>query len=135
MEDSKRRIIEKIIGAITFFSTFLPLLLLSNNGHTCEYADNCMQIFYHGHLGICVLNAINDLCSGLSVLWFFAIVGGALEVSKDKNASSPFVFIGAMLVMSVFAALIDPSKWAFAISALLPTILFAICVAFDNYER
>lgn len=65
----------------------------------------------------------------------FAIVGGALVVSKDKNASSPFVFIGAMLVMSVFAALIDPSKWAFAISALLPTILFAICVAFDNYER
>ena len=134
MEDSKRRIIEKIIGAITFFSTFFPLLLLSNNGHTCEY-DNCMQIFYHGHLGICVLNAINDLCSGLSVLWFIAIVGGALVVSKDKNASSPFVFIGAMLVMSVFAALIDPSKWALAISALLPTILFAICVAFDNYER
>lgn len=134
MEDSKRRMKEKIIGASTFFSTFLPLLLVSNNGHTCEY-DNCMQIFYHGHLGICVLNAINDLCYGLSVLWFFAIVGGALVVSKDKNASSPFVFIGAMLVMSIFAALIDPSKWAFAISAFVPTILFAICVVFDNYER
>lgn len=134
MEYSKRRIIEKIISTITVFSTFLPTLLLSNNGHTCEY-DNCMQIYYHGHLGICVLNAINDLCTVLSALWFFAIYGGALVVSKVKNAASPFVFIGAMLVISVFAALIDPSKWAFAISALLPTILFAICAAFDNYER
>lgn len=94
-----------------------------------------MMIYYHDELGCCVEKSINDLCLFLAVLWNFAIVGGALELSKSKNSISPFIFIGVLLAVSVFAALLDPSKWKFFSASLCPAIMFTISAIYDSPKK
>lgn len=134
MEENKKQIIEKVFGIGTLVSMFIPICFLPNNGHNCEIND-CMMIFYHDKLGCCVEKSINDLCLYLAVLWNFAILGGALVLSKSKSSVSPFVFIGVLLAVSVFAALLDPSKWKFFFASLCPAIMFTISAIYDGTKK
>lgn len=126
----KDRKMEKVLGIATYISMFTPFLFLSNNGHKCEY-DDCMMIFYDDKFGCCIQKGINDLCLLLATMWSFAVVGGALVLSKNKSAISPFLFIGVLLAISVFAALLDPSKWHFVLASSIPTVMFTSCAIFD----
>lgn len=122
---------EKVLGIATCISMFIPFLFLSNNGHKCEY-DDCMMIFYDDKLGCCIEKALNDLCLFIATMWSFAVVGGALVLSKSKSAISPFLFIGVLLAISVFAALLDPSKWRFVFASSIPAVMFTSCAIYDS---
>ncbi len=131
MEGNKRANIGKALGIGTVVSMYMPILFLSNNGHDCEY-DDCMMIFYRDELGCCIEKSINDLCLFLAIMWNVAIGGGALVLSKSKNAISPFVFIVVLLAISAFAALLDPSKWKFFFVSLCPAVMFTVSAAYNN---
>ncbi len=123
---------EKVLAWCTFASLFLPMLCYHNNGHDCMW-DECMKIFYEGDLGCCVLRFTNDACMVLAVAWFFVIEGGAIIVSRSRAGSlSVFVFIAVLLAFSVFLAMLDPSKWLFAIASLVPAGMFTVCVWLDG---
>lgn len=96
--------------------------------------DECMRIYYKDRLGICVLGSINDLCLFLAVAWSFVIAGGALVVSKRKDAASPHALVLTLLSCCMYSAMLDPSKWPFAIASLVPSIFFFVCTFFD-YKR
>lgn len=126
---------EKIAAWCTFASLFLPILCYRNNGHNCMW-DECMKIFYEGDLGCCVLKFANDACMVLAVAWWFAIVEGAIIVTHSKTVPlSVFVFIAVLLACGVFLAMLDPSKWLFAIASLVPAVQFTVCVWFDDRKK
>lgn len=126
-----RKAIEQFEVWGTIFSCFIPLLFLSDNGHNCEY-DYCMKIFDGEGFGICIEKAINDFCLVLAIMWYFVVIGGLLIRDKCKTAVSPYVFICSLIAVSVFAALLDPSKWAFVFASLIPTAFFVACDILDN---
>lgn len=96
--------------------------------------DECFRIFYRGNLGICVQGAIDTLFYALALLWFCTIYGSAILLSKNKNAISPVVFMGLLMVLAVFGAFIHPAKWTFVIALLPSFILFIICIAIDKKD-
>lgn len=120
----KGKRIEKILGLCTFLSLYVPILFYRKNGHDCRY-DECMMIFYKGRLGCCIQDSLNDFCLFLAVAWWFVI-------SKCKNETSPFVVSAIMFACCVLCAILDPSKWSFAIASLAPVTLFVVCAIFDN---
>lgn len=131
MQRMEGKRIEKILGLCTFLSLYAPILFYRKNEHDCRY-DECMMIFYKGRLGCCIQDSLNDFCLFLAVAWWFVIVGGALVISKCKNETSPFVVSAIMLACCVLCAILDPSKWPFAIASLAPVTLFVVCAIFDN---
>ena len=128
----KTRRIDKMISILFLSSLFLPIIAYSN----CEFHDcmndECMRIFYRGKLGICVESAIDTMCLAMAVgVWFIAY-GSAIVWSKQKNAVSPFVIMALIELFAVYLAFVDPSKWLFAISMLIPFVIVAIAERIDN---
>ncbi len=126
-----RKAIEQLVVWGTIFSCLMPLLFLSDNGHNCD-CDYCMRIFDGGAFGVCIEKAINDFCFVLAIMWYFVVIGGLLIRNKFRTAVSPYVFICSLIAVSVFTALLDPSKWAFVFASLIPTAFFVTCDILDN---
>ena len=94
--------------------------------------DECMRIFYRGKLGICVENAIDTMCLTMTIgVWFIAY-GSTIVWSKQKNTVSPFVIMALIELLAVYLAFVDPSKWLFAISMLIPFVIVTIARSIDN---
>lgn len=128
----KRRRIDKMISILFLSSLFLPIIAYSNCEHHDCRNDECMKIFYRGKLGICVENAIDTMCLTMAIgVWFIAY-GSAIVWSKQKNAVSPFVIMTLIELFVVYLAFIDPSKWLFAISMLVPFVIVIIAGIVDN---
>ena len=121
---------QSIIGISCFATIFLPLFFLKSH-HNCEY-DKCFRVYYDGRLGMCVEKAINDMYFFIAVFWCVIIYGSALIISKSTNSISPFVVISLVLLISIYGALIDPSKWLFVISLFPSVILFVIARRLDK---
>ncbi len=128
--NTKRKLISKILGTLTFISCVLPCITFKSH-HDCTY-DDCFMIFYNGHLGCCVENSIDKMFHVIVVLWWFAIMGGALILSKSKNSVSPFVFMSTLILFAVFGSLIDPAKWICTISLIVSFTLFIVSSAVDE---
>lgn len=117
MKKIRKQKIGNVLVKCLFLSFFVIFFCLKHNGHNCEYDDRCMRIWYRGELGICVEKAIDDLCAVLPVIWYMAIIGIAVEKSAiarnngNEFSMFRFLFLAAILAVSVFAALLDPSKW------------------------
>lgn len=132
-ENSMSKNVEKIIGIAAFASLFIPFVAL-NKHHDCRY-DECMMIFADGRLGFCIESTIDSICIGIAVVWFMVITGGAMVVSKDKNAVTPFVVALLFVVAAIALACIDPSKWEFVISLIFSFVLCAISVYIDSRQK
>ena len=91
-----------------------------------------MRIFYQGKLGICVESAIDTMCLAMAVGVCFIAYGSALVWSKQKNAVSPFVIMALIELFAVYLAFVDPSKWLFAVSMLIPFIIVTIARSIDD---
>lgn len=129
-EMKKKDKLVNILGAAVILSLLLPVIGLRFH-HDCRY-DECFRIFYKGRLGICVENAVDKMFRFLAVLWYCVIMGSALVLSKNRDATSPWIIIGVIIALAVFGAFIDPAKWLFVI-ALLPSLtLFMALVAVDS---
>lgn len=125
--------LDKVIGTlgiVFFFSMWLSCLFIEHH-HDC-HEDECLRIWYEGRLGICVERAIDNMCNAISFLLPFVVCGGALVLSKNRNASSPFVVMAIVLALAVCIALIDPSKWKFVIAISVPML---ILVGASIYDR
>lgn len=122
--------IEKILGGATFVSLFLPIVFLRHH-HDCMY-DECLRISYNGKLGLCIENAFDDMFLIIAVLWWFVIPGCAIILNKRKNALSPYVIIGLLMVQAAFGAFVDPGKWVFVIALSLSALIFIICAFIDG---
>lgn len=129
MTAKQQKLISNILGTLTFISCFLPCITFKSH-HDCTY-DDCYRVFYHGNVGLCVEYAIDKMFHVIVVLWWFAIMGGALILSKSKNAVSPFVFMSTLILFAVFGAVIDPAKWICTMSFIVSFILFIISSVFD----
>lgn len=124
--------IDKMISILFLSSLFLPIIAYSNCEHHDCMNDECMRIFYRGKVGICVESAIDTMCLAMAVgVWFIAY-GSAIVWSKQKNAVSPFVIMALIELFAVYLAFVDPSKWLFAISMLIPFVIVAIAERIDN---
>lgn len=130
MTAKQRKLISKILGGLTFISCFLPCVTFKSH-HDCTY-DDCYMVFYHGNLGLCVEYAIDRLFVVIVVLWYFAIYGGALILSKSKNSVSPFVFMSSLILLAVFGSLIDPAKWTCTVSLIVSFVLFIMSSVVDD---
>lgn len=130
----KGRRIEKMISILFFSSLFLPIIVYFNCKHHDCLNNDCMKIFYRGKLGMCVENAIDTIYLAMAVgVWFIAY-GSVIVWSKQKNAISPFVVMALVELLAVYLAFVDPSKWLFAISMLIPFVI-AIIASIDNKKR
>lgn len=135
----KEKIANVLAGSL-FLSFFVMFFCLKHNGHECEY-DECMRIWYRGNLGICVEKAIDDLCSYLPCIWYMAVIGSAVvmnAIGRNKRndiSMSVFLFLAAILAVSVFAALLDPSKWGLFFAMLGSAVIFIAIVALDDSDR
>lgn len=128
----KGKRIDKMISILFLSSLFLPIIAYSNCIHHDCSNDECMRIFYRGKLGICVESAIDAMCLAMAVgVWFIAY-GSAIVWSKQKNAVSPFVIMSLIELLAVYLAFVDPSKWLFAASMLIPFIIVTIARSIDN---
>lgn len=67
-------------------------------------------------------------------VWFI-VLGSAFVWSKRINAVSPFVAMFLTELFAVFLAFIDPAKWLFAGSLLIPYILVTIAYNLDNKQK
>lgn len=132
-----KRNISRFLGSCTFLSLFLPILFCRNNGHDCRYDghDDCMKIFYKEQSGCCVQDCMNDLGLFLAVVWWFVIVEGAMTVSKDKSATSPYIIMAIWFACGVLCAMLDPSKWPLVIATLLSATLFVVCTIVDGKKE
>ncbi len=127
----KGKQIDKIISILFLLSLFLPIIAYSNCEHHDCMNDECMRIFYRGKLGICLESAIDTMCMAMAVgVWFIAY-GSAFIWSKQKNAVSPFVIMALIEILAVYLAFMDPSKWLFAVSMLIPFVIVTIAEAID----
>lgn len=122
--------ISKILGALTFISCVLPCITFKSH-HDCTY-DDCYRVFYHGNVGLCVEYAIDKMFHVIVVLWYFAIIGGALILNKSKNSVSPFVFMSSLILCAVGGSLIDPAKWICTISLIVSFVLFIVSNVVDK---
>lgn len=137
MEEKKKRFWEKAFGIASFCSLFLPVIAWKiTQHHDCRYSDECMRIFYHGRLGDCVEGMIDTLCAGMAFVgvWFI-VIGGAIIWSNRMDSFSPFVAMFLTELFAVFLAFIDPSKWLFAGSLLIPFALTIIAWNLDNKQN
>lgn len=127
--------IDKMIAILFFLSLFLPIIAYSNSKHHDCLNDECMRIFYRGKLGMCVEHSIDTICLTMAVgVWFIAY-GSALVWSKQKNAVSPFVIMALIELLAVYLAFVDPSKWLFAASMLIPFIIVTIARSIDDKKK
>lgn len=55
-----------------------------------------------------------------------------MVVQKDNNTMSPLVIMGLIIVLSIYLAFVDPSKWMFALSLIPSFVLFIIIMTIDN---
>lgn len=128
----KGKRIDKMISILFWSSLFLPIIAYSNCEHHDCKNDECMRIFYQGKLGICVESAIDTMCLAMAVGVCFIAYGSALVWSKQKNAVSPFVIMALIELFAVYLAFVDPSKWLFAVSMLIPFIIVTIARSIDD---
>ncbi len=131
MGKDKTTRIENVLAALGYASMFLPVFFM-NKHHNCHYEDECLRIWYEGKLGVCVEDAIDNLCLTISVFWWFIIIAGCLILNKYKNAISPFVVISMVLALALFIAFIDPSKWKFFIALSISATIFIIAAIYDS---
>lgn len=128
----KTRRIDNMISILFLLSLFLPIIAYFNCKHHDCINDECMRIFYRGKLGICVENAIDTTCLTMAIgVWFIAY-GSAIVWSKQKNTVSPIVIMALIELLAVYLAFVDPSKWLFAISMLIPFVIITIARSIDN---
>lgn len=125
----KKEKLEKIIGGVTFFSLFLPVVSLKKN-HSCMIED-CFRLFYKGNIGICVEKTIDNLCMFIAIAWVFIVMGGAIIWNKNTHAICPFTIMASVIALTVYIALIDPSKWSLAISLVISFIIVVVAVVCD----
>lgn len=125
-----KQLISKILGTLTFISCFIPCVMFKSH-HDCT-CDDCYRIFYHGNVGLCVEYAIDKMFLVIISLWFLAMIGGALILSKSKNSVSPFVFMSSLILLAVFGSLIDPAKWTCTVSLIVSFVLFIISSVVDD---
>lgn len=65
-----------------------------------------------------------------------AVVMNAIGRNKRNDISiSVFLFLAAILAVSVFAALLDPSKWGLFFAMLGSAVIFIAIVALDDSDR
>lgn len=128
----KTRRIDKMISILFLSSLFLPIIVYSNCEHHDCMNDECMRIFYRGKLGICVENAIDTMCLTMTIEVWFIAYGSTIVWSKQKNTVSPFVIMALIELLAVYLAFVDPSKWLFAISMLIPFVIVTIARSIDN---
>lgn len=136
MDEKKKEFWEKFLGITTFGSLFLPILAcIITRHHDCR-SDECMRIFYHGRLGDCVESMIDSICAGMAFVgvWYI-VIGGAIIWSNRMDSVSPFVAMFLTELFAVFLAFIDPAKWLFAGSLLIPYILVSIAWNLDNKRK
>lgn len=126
----KKNFLTKILAIALFLSMILPILALKSH-HNCDY-DECMRVFYNGKVGICVENAIDTACFTIAIGTWFLVYGGLLICSKSRNAISPFIIMGLVIVFVAFMAFIDPAKWIFVISLLPPFSIMIIAAYIDD---
>lgn len=110
----------------------LPILVLEKH-HNCEH-DDCFRIYYDDRVGMCVEKALDDMYFFIAIFWASVFYGSALLLSKTPNYICPFVIILLILLLSIYGALIDPSKWLFVISLFPSTILFGVAVWLDRKQ-
>lgn len=123
---------EKILGAVILISMIVPIFTLGNH-HDCQaHFDDCMIMYRDDRFGMCVLSAIDNLFMTMYVLWYLIILGGAMELSHDKNAVSPFVVISIFLAVAIWGAFVDPTKWPFVIAISISATLFLLAVYLDH---
>lgn len=125
-----KQLISKILGALTFISYFLPCVTFKSH-HDCT-RDDCYRIFYHGNVGLCIEYAIDKMFLVIITLWFLAMIGGAIILSKRKNSVSPFVFMSSLILLAVFGSLIDPAKWTCTVSLIVSFVLFIMSSVVDD---
>lgn len=128
----KGRRIDKMISILFLSSLFLPIIAYSFCNHHDCMNDECMRIFYRGKLGICVESAIDTMCLAMAVGVWFITYGSAIVWSKQKNAVSPLVVMALIELFAVYLAFVDPSKWLFAISMLIPFVIVTIARSIDD---
>lgn len=115
----------KILAVAMCGTMFLPFCFLRSH-HDCRY-DECFRIFYNDKMGVCVENAIDNICSAISIAWWFITIGGLIVLNKNKSAVSPFVIMGLTIILAVSLSFVDPAKWVFVLS-LLPSLAIMITV-------
>lgn len=130
MNTKQRKLISKILGTLTLISCFIPCVTFKSH-HDCTY-DDCYRVFYHGNVGLCIEYAIDKMFLVIISLWYFAIIGGALILRKNKNSVSPFVFMGSLILLAVFGSLIDPAKWTCTVSLIVSFVLFIMSSVVDD---
>ena len=125
--------ITNIIGYTTYFSMFIPMVVLGvfQKHHDCQY-DKCLIINTEGRFGSCIESTIDNICVGIAVMWFLIIMGSTDILSKCKNAISPFIVAALVITMAIVLACIDPSKWEFALSLTPSFILLIIATYIDR---
>lgn len=121
--------LERIIGGSTFVSLFFPVVFLKSN-HSC--GDGCFQIWYNGHLGMCIEKAIDNTCFFIAIAWWSIVIGSAIIWSKKKNSTSPFWIMAMLFTCAFGSAVLDPKKWSFVISIIPSLILIVTAKTLDT---
>lgn len=125
-----KKILDKILSVIFFISMFLPIFFI-NPHHDCK-SDECIKIFYNEKFGTCIEGAIDSLCFAIAVGVWFIVIATTIIWSKKIEAFSPIVFMVLTELLAIYLAFIDPSKWGFAVSLLLPFVITIIVGKIDR---
>lgn len=136
--NKKKLWINRILVFLFFASIFVPISICGNciNHHYCDgYDDDCMMIYYEGELGTCVYKAMDDICIIIVCILFFVMVGSAYVWEKRKEALSPFVVMGIIVLIAFQVADIDPSKWMFAISMIFPFVVMILIFVINQNSK
>lgn len=133
-EEMRKDKLLKVLAIALFISLLFPMFTIKSN-HYCDYNEECLCIYYNGKVGDCVQTSIDGLYTGIMLIWYFAIIGGAVILNKQKNAISPFVIMGLLFGLAIWGTCIDPAKWKFVIALLPSLIIFVTAVAIDRKKN
>lgn len=105
--------LHKVLGIALWVTMVLPCFFGTYH-HNCKY-DECNYILSDFKCGMCVAKAIDGLYLTIAISWVFINIGSCMVLSK-ANALSPFVVIAMTIAISIWGALVDPSRWTFVLS-------------------
>lgn len=124
-----------LLGILCIISICLPLFGFGK--HSCcifgEQLGNCVYINNDYGKGICVVEAINEICNCICVIW------GILIFSVKYNSLCTYVAMVLLLALSIFLAFVDHSKILLAtllsISFLIFVVIVFIANKIDKHEK
>lgn len=124
--------LHKVLGIALWVTQVLPCFF-GTYRHDCKY-DECNYVLSDFKCGMCVEKAIDGLYLTVAILWMFIIVGSCMVLSKT-NALSPFVVMAMVIGISIWGALVDPSRWYFVLSLLPSAVLLVVANVVDKKKK